>query len=129
MRSRNGAIIVLGVVALVVGLWGVIAALGFPFTVARGAPLGRFIHLSELGAIVTLVGGVALVAAPSAQRRLAAIGGGLLFGAATVWTFVGLHLDTNPLGGRANTFAFFLMLTIGLLVLGFAPLEGDDATA
>ena len=119
--GRRSACRILGAVAVVIGVWGSIAALDAPFTAERGTPLARLMNLNLLGALVTLAGGVLAVGAGAVGRRAAAALPGLLFGAATLITLVGLGRSFNPLGGRGNTLSFFLMETVGLLALALMP--------
>lgn len=126
---RRRAVAILGTLAVVAGVWGLIAARNLSFTAARGAPLSRFnITLSLLGALVTLLGGVlALVATGTGNRVVAALPG-LLFGAAALLTLIGVGRSFNPLGGIASTLSFFMLLAVGLLSLAVVPeLEGTAA--
>lgn len=123
---RRRACAILGTVAVIAGVWGLIAAWSLPFTTARGAPLSRFnVTLSLLGALVTLLGGIlALGASWSASRVVAALPG-LLFAGAALLTLIGVGRSFNPLGGIASTLSFFLLEAVGLLSLGVVPeLEG-----
>jgi uncharacterized membrane protein len=119
--ERAKATNVLGVVAVVVGAVMLIAARGEDFAYPSGVRLWRLLHMSMAGAIATLaIGVIAIVAARKGSRVLAKTAGAL-FAAVAAFTLVTLGTDATFTGGRADTVAFWMALSLGLLALTLTP--------
>jgi len=105
------------------GLGGLACAL---FTFA-GATQYRLVRIEGLGlAVLAVLAVLAIVAGRLRRRRLAAVAGaGFL--AAAVLQLVQLGRDANALSGDGSTFALFLGLGMGLLVVGTARVPADLA--
>lgn len=121
MTPPRRAAIVLGTVALVCGVAGLLAARDLNLTEDKGALIFALFRLNALGALVTIVLAIAaLVAARSGVRALAtAAGSG--FALAAVVQLAQVGRETNVLGGRASTLSFFMCMGVGLILVGRHP--------
>lgn len=130
MRSdRRSGVLILATIAIVIGIAGFINALDAPsLTSGFKAQLWRLVSMSQLGALITLVGGLLAMGSVRAGRRGLAATAGLLFMAAAGFTLVAVGRSFNWLAGRASTLSLWLLLGVGLLALMISP-EVEDADA
>jgi len=114
---------VLGIVALVVGLSVVLTTLDTPFLAVNDEDvrLLRIVHLNTFGGILlTIVGVLALAGGRRRQEGSAVVAGGMA-SLMALWALVGLNTPINYMSARADTFTLFLMLSVGLLLFTLTP--------
>lgn len=130
MRQERGrAATVLAVVAIAGGLAGAVNAIGAPFAADRGEQLWRLFSMNTLGGVLTVAGGLAAgVGGRRGSKGLVALAG-VLFLAMAGLTVLGVGQTWNPLGGRASTASFWLMLGVGLTALVVSPSTAPDGLA
>ncbi len=130
MRSdRRSGVLILATIAIVIGIAGFINALDAPsLTSGFKAQLWRLVSMSQLGALITLVGGLLAMGSVRTGKRGLAATAGLLFMAAAGFTLVAVGRSFNWLAGRASTLSLWLLLGVGLLALVISP-EVEDADA
>jgi hypothetical protein len=126
-RERRGAVIVLVVAAITLGLAAAINGLGAGFMADRGPNLWRLFAASTFGGLLTIVGAVVAAGSIATRSKAPAALAGLLFLAMSGLTIVGIGQTWNPFGGRGSTASFWLALGVGLLALAISP-EARDAT-
>ncbi len=116
------AVVVIGSVAALIGLVGVVVADG-GLTDREGTLLGwpgielAFLGLNRLGGVLTLVGGGIAVAAGFRRSPLAVRAAAGLFAAMAVQVLVQWGRGANVLGGRGSTLSLWGGLAIGLAAL------------
>lgn len=107
---------------LAIGLLALVAVAVYPLGYAR---------LRGVGLVVTVLLGLLAVAAGWLARRQLALASGIGFLAAAVLQIVQLggtagDVERGILGGNASTFALWLGLGVGLVVLGLTPGAARD---
>jgi hypothetical protein len=125
-RERRFALM-MAVVAILLGAFGFVYALDARFDAPGGVRVltgqflggGELLFLNRIGALVTVVLGVLALAGTLSGRRRLLLAAGVGFGAAALITLVQTGGDTNWLGGRASTFAFFLAGATGFPILSW----------
>lgn len=123
-RERRFAL-AMAVVAILLGAIGFVYALDARIDSPGGVRVltgqflggGELLFLNRIGALVTIVLGALALAGSVSRRRQLLLAAGVGFGAAALLTLVQTGGDTNWLGGRASTFAFFLAGAAGFAIL------------
>jgi uncharacterized membrane protein YphA (DoxX/SURF4 family) len=136
--ARSRAVMVLGIVAMVVGVLGVFAARKLGFAAKQGAIVGyakgkwelKLVWLNLLSALLTIVVGAVAVAAGRLKHRslalVAVAGFGLMALQVLIqWRSVEGVNTGGFLGGTGGTLAFWLMLAVGIGVC--LPRPGQNA--
>lgn len=126
--GKEQAIRVLGVVAVVAGIGGLIVARSVDFAGKQGALLGwakwelKLLWFNPLSAILTIVGGICLVVGASSARRVIALAAAAMFAVMFVlvlamWRYNRGDWTGGFLGATGATGAFWAMLAVGVLAL------------
>jgi hypothetical protein len=123
-RARRFAL-VMAIAAIILGAIGFVYALDARVDAPGGVRVvtgqflggGELLFLNRIGALATVVLGVLALAGSLFSRRPLLLAAGLGFGAAALLTLVQTGGDTNWLGGRASTFAFFMAGAVGFSIL------------
>jgi hypothetical protein len=123
-RARRFAL-VMAIAAISLGAIGFVYALDARIDTPGGVRVvtgqflggGELLFLNRIGAVATVALGVVALAGALFRSRRFVLAAGLGFAAAALLTLVQTGGDTNWLGGRASTFAFFLAGAVGFSIL------------
>jgi uncharacterized membrane protein YphA (DoxX/SURF4 family) len=126
--SKERALQVLGVLGIVVGLLGLFVARNVDFAAKQGALLGwakwelKFAWFNPLSALLTVVGGVLVLAGASQARRIIAVAGAAFFAVLAVvvlflWRYNAGKWTGGILGATGPTAAFWAMIAVGVVSL------------
>ena len=127
-RERRGAVIVLVVVAITLGLAAAINGIGSGFMADRGPNLWRLFAANTFGGLLTIVGGIVAAGSIATRSKAPAALAGLLFMALSGLTIIGIGQTWNLFGGRGSTASFWLAMGAGLLALAISPeVQSDHA--
>jgi hypothetical protein len=126
--TTRRAVLVLGAIAILGGLAGLVVSSGQAFTEPRGARVWELMHLNPLGSWVSIrLGALPLLAGWQRSRVIALVAAAGFLAAVLAVTF-GANRPTNPLGGTASTVGFYLGPGAGLLALALAERAAAGAT-
>ena len=123
LRRAQAAV---AIVALIAGLFALVASLGLPFTTARdGALGGTGITFNLLGAALVSVFGLAALAGALLRRRILVLAAAAGFALIAVQVLLQFGRSTNLLGTRGSSLSFALGAAAGLGALAlWAGREG-----
>lgn len=115
MPALRRAQAVVAIVALIAGLFTLVASLSLPFTAARGGALGGTgITFNLLGAALVSVFGLAALAGALLRRRVLVLAAAAGFALIAVQVLVQFGRSTNLLGTRGSSLSFAMGAAVGL---------------
>ena len=115
MPALRRAQAVVAIVALIAGLFTLVASLSLPFTAARGGALGGTgITFNLLGAALVSVFGLAALAGALLRRRILVLAAAAGFALIAVQVLLQFGRSTNLLGTRGSSLSFALGAAVGL---------------
>ncbi|MDQ3480960.1 MAG: hypothetical protein M3423_06480 [Actinomycetota bacterium] len=109
--------------ALVLGVVGVVS----PIFALSTSSNNNFVSVQGAGLVVLVVFGACAVIGGVLAKRALVVFAGAGYAVAAILQLLQFGRSTNWLDGTGSTLALMLGLAIGLLVVGLAPREQDDA--